>query len=170
MTGFWAKLKHEIVEAIPPAIFFFIAFQVIAFTHELTKGEVGVALSTFVSATIAALVVAKVVLIVDLLPFVNRYPDKPLIYNVVWKTVIYVSAALIVRLLEELIPLIGDAGGVSAAFERLLDEVVWHHFWAVQIWLVTLFTFYCALREIGRIVGRRELLRMFFGHPADRVS
>lgn len=170
MTGFWAKLKHEIVEAIPPAIFFFIAFQVIAFTHALTQGEVGVALSTFVSATIAALVVAKVVLIVDLLPFVNRYPDKPLIYNVVWKTLIYVSAALLVRILEELIPLLGSSGGVSAAFQRLLDEVVWHHFWAVQIWLVTLFAFYCALREIGRIIGRQEILRMFFGHPATEVS
>lgn len=170
MTGFREKLKHEIVEAIPPAIFFFVAFQVIAFAHALSQGEVGVALATFVKATIAALVVAKVVLIVDLLPIVNRYPDKPLIYNVVWKTIIYVSAALLVRILEELIPLIGEAGGVAAAFERLLDEVVWHHFWAVQISLVTLFAFYCALREIGRIVGRRELLRMFFGHPADGVS
>lgn len=166
MTGFWAKLKHEIIEAVPPAIFFFIAFQVIAFTHALTQGEVGVALATFVKATIAALVVAKVVLIVDLLPIINRYPDKPLIYNVVWKTFIYVSAALLVRLLEELIPVIGTAGGVAAAFERLLDEVVWHHFWAVQIWLITLFAFYCALREIGRIIGRTEILRMFFGHPA----
>lgn len=169
MTGFWAKLKHEIIEAVPPAIFFFIAFQVIAFTHALTQGEVGVALATFVKATIAALVVAKVVLIVDLLPIINRYPDKPLIYNVVWKTFIYVSAALLVRLLEELIPVIGTAGGVAAAFERLLDEVVWHHFWAVQIWLITLFAFYCALREIGRIIGRKEILRMFFGHPAAEV-
>lgn len=167
MTGFWAKVKHEIVEAIPPAIFFFIAFQVIAFTHALTQGEVGVALSTFVSATIAALVVAKVVLIVDLLPFVNRYPEKPLIYNVIWKTFIYVTAALLVRLLEELIPRIGGAGGVAAAFRQLLDEVVWHHFWAVQIWLVTLFAFYCALREIGRIIGRQELLRLFFVRPTN---
>lgn len=170
MTGFWAKLKHEIVEAIPPAIFFFIAFQVIAFTHALTQGEVGVALSTFISATIAALVVAKVVLIVDLMPFANRYPDEPLVYNVAWKTFIYVAAALVVRLLEELIPLIGPAGSVGAAFQRLLDEVQWHHFWAVQIWLVTLFTFYCALREIGRVIGRRELLQMFFFRPAGEKT
>ena len=34
----------------------------------------------------AALLVAKVVLITDALPFVNRFPEKPLIYNVVWKT------------------------------------------------------------------------------------
>lgn len=166
MSNFAAKLKHEIVEAIPPAIFFFLTFQVIAFTHALNQGETGVALSTFISATIAALVVAKVVLIVDLIPFVNRFPDKPLIYNVAWKTTIYIVAALIVRILEELIPLIGPAGGVGAAFGQLLDEVVWHHFWAIHILLLTLFAFYCSLREIGRIVGRQVLLQMFFGRPA----
>ena len=165
MSNFSAKLKHEIVEAIPPAIFFFIAFQVIAFTHALNQGETGVALSTFISATIAALVVAKVVLIVDLVPFVNQFPEKPLIYNVTWKTTIYVVAALIVRILEELIPLIGPAGGVEPAFGKLLDDVVWHHFWAIHILLLTLFAFYCSLREIGRIIGRKEFLQMFFGHP-----
>lgn len=163
MSNLGEKLKHEIVEAIPPAIFFFIAFQVIAFTHALTLGEGGASTSTFVKATIAALVVAKVVLIVDLMPFINRFPDKPLVYNVVWKTAIYVVAALIVRLLEELIPLIGEAGSVAAAFSQLLEEVVWHHFWAIQIWLLLLFTVYCSLRELGRVIGRQEVLRMFFG-------
>ena len=97
------------------------------------------------------------------MPFINRFPDKPLVYNVVWKTAIYVVAALIVRLLEELIPLIGEAGSVAAAFSQLLEEVVWHHFWAIQIWLLLLFTVYCSLRELGRVIGRQEVLRMFFG-------
>jgi hypothetical protein len=33
---------------------------------------------------LAALILGKAVLIADLLPFINRYPDKPLVYNVVW--------------------------------------------------------------------------------------
>lgn len=36
-------------------------------------------------ATAAALLVATIVLIADKFPFVNRFPDKPLMYNVVWK-------------------------------------------------------------------------------------
>jgi len=39
--------------------------------------------TTGASATIAALVVAQVVLIADMLPFINRFPEKPLIYNTV---------------------------------------------------------------------------------------
>lgn len=162
MATLTQKLKHEVVEAIPPAIFFFIAFQVIGFTHALTLGQVGVEWSTFVKATIAALVIAKVVLIVDLMPFVNKFPERPLVYNVVWKTAIYILAALLVRVLEELIPLISDAGSVGAAFAKLLDEVVWHRFWAVQIWLLLLFTVYCSLREFGRVIGRQEVIDMYF--------
>jgi hypothetical protein len=33
-------------------------------------------------------VIAKVVLVADHVKFVNRFPDRPLIYNVVWKTAI----------------------------------------------------------------------------------
>lgn len=66
----FSKLKHEFVQVIPPAIFFFIAFQVIAFTQALMLRQYGITVSTFMVATIGALIVAKVVLVVDLLPFV----------------------------------------------------------------------------------------------------
>src|SRR5207249_8019283 len=35
-------------------------------------------------------------------------------------------------------------------------------FWAIQLWLIVLLFVYCALREFVRVVGRREVLRMFF--------
>ena len=59
MANMMKKLRHEVLEAIPPAIFFFIAFQVIGFTHALTLGDIGVEWSTFWKATIAALVIAQ---------------------------------------------------------------------------------------------------------------
>jgi hypothetical protein len=158
-----SRLKREVVEAIPPAVFFFVAFQVIALTRALMLEQYGIRASTFVAATIAALIVAKVVLIADLLPFVNRFPEKPLIYNVVWKTVIYMVAALLVRYLEHLIPFIREHGDLALANRHLLDEVVWPHFWFVQIWLLVLFLMYTTLREFVRVVGRERVLQMFFG-------
>lgn len=163
MSSIVSRLQREVVEAIPPAVFFFIAFQVIAFTRALMLEQYGIRVSTFLAATIAALVVAKVVLIVDLLPFVNRFPEKPLIYNVAWKTLIYLVAALLVRYIEHLIPFVREYGGLAVANRQLLDEVVWPHFWAVQIWLLVLFFVYCALREIVRVLGRERVLSMFFG-------
>jgi hypothetical protein len=163
MKNALSRLKHELVEAVPPAIFFFIAFQTIAFTRALMLEEYGIRVSTFMAATVAALVVAKVVLIVDLLPFVNRFPEKPLIYNVAWKTMIYLGAALIVRYIEHLIPFVREHGSLALANRHLFKEVVWPHFWAVQIWLLVHFFIYCSFRELIRVLGRERVRRMFLG-------
>ena len=168
MSQISSRIEDELVAVIPPTVFFFAAFQLIAFTRALMLREYGISVSAFVTASIAALVVAKVVLIVDLLPFVNRFPDKPLVYNVVWKTLIYLVAALLVRYVEHLIPFVREHGDLVMANRRSLDEVVWPHFWAVQIWLVVLFFVYCALRELIRVLGRDRVLNMFFGAKTPR--
>lgn len=157
------KLKHEFIQIIPPTIFFFTAFQVVAFTRDLFLDQYGIHVSTVLAAAIGALVVAKVIVVVDLLPFVNRFPDKPLIYNIVWKAGIYILATFLVRYLEHLIPFAMDSGDIVLANRKLFGEIVWSRFWAIQIWLIVLFVFYCSLRELGRVLGRERLLRMFFG-------
>ena len=163
MSDLKKRIYHELLELLPPTIFFLIAFHVIAISRALMLRQYGVSVSVVAGATIGALVVAKVVLIADLLPFINRFPEKPLIYNVVWKTVIYVLGALVVHYLEHLVPLWWRDGDFVAANSHLMTEVVWPHFWAVQLLLVMLLFVYCAFREFVRAVGRREVVAMFFG-------
>src|SRR5215831_14835152 len=166
MSGFWHWLKHEFHEVIPPTIFFLIAFHIVVFDRKLMLRQYGLPLSSVVSATVAALLVAKVVLIADALPFVNRFPEKPLMYNVVWKTMIYVMAALVVHYLEHLVPIWWHTGNLSAANRQLVEEIVWPHFWSIQLWLVVLLFVYCAMRELDRAIGREKVIEMFFGrHP-----
>jgi hypothetical protein len=159
------RVEHEMLELLPPTIFFLVAFHIVAISQALMLRAYGISISAVAGATIAALLVAKVVLIADHLRFINRFPEKPLIYNVVWKTVIYVLGALVVHYLEHLLPLWWREGSLAAANHRLLSEVVWPHFWAIQLWLAVLLFVYCALREFIRAVGRREVVRMFFGRP-----
>jgi hypothetical protein len=157
------RIKHELLELLPPAIFFLLAFHTITLSRALMLREYGVKVSALAGATLGALLVAKVVLIADHLPFVNRFPEKPLIYNVVWKTAIYVLGALLVHYLEHLVPVWWREGNFVVANHHLLNEVVWPHFWAIQLWLIVLLFVYCALREFVRAVGRREVMRLFFG-------
>jgi hypothetical protein len=163
MNTMVSRIKKEIVGVFPAAIFFFIAFQLLALTRALILEEYGIQVSTFVNATIAALIVAKIVLIVDMMPFVNRYPHKPLIYNVLWKTIIYFSAALAVRYVEHLIPFVRDYGDLALANRHLLDKVIWPHFWGVQIWLLVYFFMFCTIRELIRVLGQERVRTMFFG-------
>jgi hypothetical protein len=104
MSRLWEVMKREFYEVLPPTIFFFVAFHIVVLDRILLLRQYGLSLSSVAGATVAALLVAKIVLITDKFPFVNRFPDKPLIFNVVWKTAIYVGASLVVHYLEHLIP------------------------------------------------------------------
>lgn len=54
----------------------------------------------FVVALAIGLIVAKVMLIANALPFVDAFPERPLIYNTVWKTTIYSILAVAFYLAE----------------------------------------------------------------------
>jgi hypothetical protein len=169
MSKLGQLLKHEIRELIPVTLFFFFSFQLLALTEALMLEQYGIRVSAFVNATIMAVVVGKVVLIADHFPFVNRFPDKPLFYNVVWKTVIYLVASLVFRYAEHFIHFWRQTGNVAEANRRLIDEVVWTHFWGVQLWLLVLLFIYCAFRELVRVLGRERIIKMFFHDPPKAV-
>jgi len=171
MSKLAAKIKEEIEKLLPPTIFFFVALHLVALVRVLMLKGTGIPASTSVSVTVAALILGKAVLIADLLPFINRYPDKPLAYNVAWKTAIYVLVAMLVHYLERLVDFWREAGGLVAGNQKLLSEIVWPHFWAIQIFLLVLIFMYCMMHEIVRAVGADRVRRMFFGpQPQARDS
>lgn len=168
MPALSSRLLHEFRKVLPPSLFFFCAFQLIAVTQALTVQRFGIPLYSFLKITIAALLVGKVVLIADHLPFMNRFPDRPLIWNVVWKTLVYILATTIVRYLEQLVHASIDHGGLAEGNAALFDAMIWSRFWAVQIWLVVLFFGYTLLRELLQALGREQILRMIFLSPKRR--
>lgn len=163
MSTLATKMKAELRELLPPAIFFFITLHLIAIVRVLMLEGTGIALGTSASITVGALILAKAVLIADLLPFINRYPDKPLVYNVAWKTAIYVLIAMVLHYLERLFDFWREAGGLIAGNQKLLSEIIWPHFWAIQILLVVLVLMYCTMRELIREIGGDKVRQMFFG-------
>lgn len=157
------KLKEEFFAILPPTIFFFVALHIVTFIRVLmAEGSHFVPLST-ASIAVASLILGKSVLIADMLPPINRYPNKPLAYNIAWKTVIYLLMATVIHYVERLIDFARQAGGIVAGNEKLLAEIVWPHFWAVQILLFVLILVYCTAHELARALGKEKMLRLFFG-------
>ena len=164
------KLKEEFFKLLPPTIFFFVALHIVAFVHVLMLKRTGISPSSSVSIAIAALLLGKAVLIADMLPIINRFPNRPLIYNVVWKTVIYWLISVAIHYVERLIEFWRHANSFDAANQKLLAEIVWPHFWAIQIILFVLIAMYCMMHELVRVIGKEKALRIFFGPmPAPEV-
>ncbi len=163
MSKLSAKIKEEFLEILPPTIFFFVALHVVAFIRVLMLEGTGIAPATSVTVTIAALILGKAVVIADMLPIINRFPEKPLLHNVAWKTAIYLLVAAVVHYLERLVDFSRQAGGLVAGNDKLLAEIVWPHFWAIQIVLFVLILMYCTMHELARVIGGDKLKRMFFG-------
>src|SRR5207244_13441910 len=127
------KLKEEFFKLLPPMTFLFVALHIVAFIRVLMLKKTGIAPSSSVSIAVAALILGKAVLIADMLPLINRFPNKPLIYNAAWKTVIYWLLSGFIHYLERLIDSWRETGGVVAGNQKLLSEIIWPHFWAIQI-------------------------------------
>jgi len=171
MNSLLVKIKEETYALIPPTIFFFVALHLVAFVRVLMAKQTNFQVVSTMSLTVAALILGKAVLIADMLPLINRFPDRPLAYNVIWKTVIYVLVAAAIHYLERLVDFSRQAGGVVAGNEKLLAEMIWPHFWAIQILLFVLILMYCTARELVRVIGRDKVMRIFFGPmPASTVN
>src|SRR2546429_5407892 len=100
MTKLSATLKKEFFELLPPTIFFFVALHIVAFVRVLMLKGTGISPLGSVSVAVAALIPGKAVLLADMLPVINRFPDKPLIYNVTWKTIVYLLISFVIHYLE----------------------------------------------------------------------
>lgn len=171
MNKWTSKLKHGLLEMLPPTLFFFVMLHIVAIIRALMIRGAGISLPTTASVTIAALILGKSVLLANMLPFVNRFPEKPLIWNAGWKTLIYALVALVIHYFEQLHEYWADAHGLVAANHALVTHINWAHFCAVQILLITLIANYCVLAELARVVGPARLRAMFLGPlPVEPIA
>src|SRR6476620_338285 len=128
----------QIKATLPPTIFFFVGFNLVLWTKRLILEEHGIEFSGFLTATVAALLVGKAVLVTDNLSFMHRFDGAPLIQPILFKSAVYWLCVLIVRLAEGLARFLA-AGGVIADFpEHLVQHFSWPRFLSIQIWLTVL--------------------------------
>src|SRR5262245_60507022 len=161
--GLAARVKEELRAVLPPTLFFFVMLHIVAIIRVLMVKGTGLSVNTQLQVTVAALILGKAVLVADILPFINRYPENPLIDNAAWKTVIYLLVATLVHYLERLTDFWRQSDSLAAGYRKMVSEIVWPHFLAIEIILILLIVMYNTMHELARVVGRDKLVEMFFG-------
>ena len=163
MNKIFARIKEEFLEILPAFIFFLIMFNILTVTRMLTLRAYGITAHSTAIAVVGAFVVARVIRIADKLPFLNLYPKKPLVWNVVLKTVVFGIITSFFLFIEELLHESHEYGGIAAGYGHLKTDVVWPAFWAREIWIIVLLMFYCAVVELARVIDPVKVREIFFG-------
>jgi hypothetical protein len=153
------QLKTQLLHLLPTFLFFFLFFNLLNITTGLIEGTDQIGYFSFLSVFFASLIVAKVLALIDHLPFVDVFPGRPLIYNVTWKTFLYTLTSFLIRLLEHFI--LKGKYNFSPKDAALLESS-WLTFWTVQVWFFVLFLLYTLLRKLIQCIGAEKARRMFF--------
>jgi hypothetical protein len=158
--GHW--ILHEALSALPPTLFFFVGFNVIVLTTNLLVEQYLVAVSSFMLATMSALVVGKAVLVANTMALIRRYDRAPLIRPILFKTAVYWVIVFLARVLERFVHFIfdGNSPGEFPAF--LVSTFSWPRFLAISIWLLVLFLIYVTASEFTFLFGGPEMRRLLF--------
>jgi hypothetical protein len=174
--GRWAKVRsvllHEFREVLPPTLFFFVGFNLILFTKRLILADYLIQFTGFFIATVSALVVGKVVLVVDKLPFLRHFDHAPLVQPILFKTVVYTFFVFVARLLEAFVHYLIDGGvvGGGAFLNHVLGSFSWNHFIATQMWIFVLFLVYITASEINDLMGDGELFKIIFTRRSSELK
>lgn len=162
MPKILGKIRKELSEILPAFVFFFIMFHILIVTRSLMLKEYGITPRASTIAFVGALIVSKAIFLADKFPFLNFYPARPLILNVLLKTMAFGALTFLFLFIEEFFHQIHKHGGFAAAFERLASDVAWPVFWTGEIWITVLLLFYCAAVELARAVGTERTKTIFF--------
>jgi hypothetical protein len=166
-----ARLLREFREVLPPTIFFFVGFNFVVFTTNLLVAQYSVAVSSFMLATVAALVVGKAVLVANHMPLLRRYDRAPLIQPILFKTAFYWVAVFFARLLERFVHFsLIERNPPGDFFPYLVTTFSWHRFSAISLWILVLFLIYVIASELGQLFGPGQLQRLFLTYRPSELQ
>lgn len=163
MNKVTSRIIKELRNVLPAFVFFLIMFYILLITKMLTLRQYGITPHGSAVAIIGALIVAKAIFIADKIPWLNLYPKKPLVWNVVLKTIVFGMITFVFLFIEELLHHAHKYGGFSAGYEHLKADIIWPALLVREIWLTVLLIFYCAAIELVRIIGFDRVKEIFFG-------
>lgn len=166
-----AFVIREFNEIWPPTVFFILGFNLILLTTNLILSNYGQQFSSYLLATVAALVVGKVVPVVNATSVIRRYDRAPLIQPILFKTVFYWVAVFIARLIEHWTKFIFSEHYQLGGFvSHEIASFSWSRFIAIQLWIFVLFLIYMTAHEFNRLFGYGELGRLLFTYRPTELQ
>jgi hypothetical protein len=155
------KLKHELKAVGLAALFFGSWIAVLLVLKNLLLAEYHIAFHGWSVALVGALILSKVVLILEHVPLGGWVRARPAWVDLILRTLLYSFGVVVVLLLEKGFEGRHEHGGFGASLRSVFQHADIHHVWVNTICLSGALFAYNALSVIRRHLGTGGLRRLF---------
>jgi len=163
MARWFSVLKTEIIDVIPAIIYFCIAFNLIHYTVSLGLPAGSHTHFSYLTVSLGALILGKVLIIVNHFRFTNAFANKPLIYGILWKIFLYDFFTFFLWCLESFGDTFYHFNNAHFALYNLGEELLLPRVWATQFWLLWVLVGFVVASEFSRALGAHKMRKMLFG-------
>jgi len=158
---FGEKLKEELRAVVTATLYFGCWILALMVIKWLILAEYAISFQGWSMALVGALVLAKVVLVLDHFPLGAWVRRQPAWLEVLLRTAMYTIGVAVVLILEKSVEGRHAAGGFGPALQNLFRQADIHHVWATTICLSGALLVYNALSVVRRHLGEGGLIRLF---------
>jgi hypothetical protein len=156
---------HEVKTLFVMFLYLWALLAVFVLHESIVLAQRGISFTGFGVAGVNALILAKIMLVADNLHLARGLKDKPLIYPVLYQSAAFAVVFVCFHVLEKVIG--GFFGGhtVSQSISAIDGGHIMRIVSAGAIVTIALIPFF-AFRELGRVIGERELHALIFTRGA----
>jgi len=161
-------LKEEVKAVGIAALYFGCWIGALVLLKSLILAEYKIAFHGWSAVVVGALVLSKVVLVLEHVSLGAWVRARPAWMDVFLRTVMYTLGVAIVLVLEKGFEGRHEYGGLGPALRHLFQQEDVHHLWANTLCLSGALLGYNALTVVRRHLGNRGLIRLFLAPlPAE---
>jgi hypothetical protein len=159
--GFQQRLLHEFKAVGVAALYFGCWLAVLLVIKQLILAEYHIEFSGLSKAVAGALILSKVVLVLEHVSLGAWVRARPAWVDVVVRTLLYAMGVLLVMLLERGFEGRHEYGGFAPSLGALFEQADIYHVWTNTIVLTGALLVYNLLAVVRRHLGEGGLLRLF---------
>jgi len=168
--GWRRKILREIKSVGLITLYFALCFAVMMLLKHLVLAQHEIQFRGLSLAIVAALVVGKVVAVLEKVPLGPWVRRQPAALDVVVRTLIYTLGVFVVLLLERSFKLRHQAGGFGSALVSVVENRDSARVWATTISVGGTLLAFNLVSILRRHLGKRALIRLFFVTPLQDVE
>ncbi len=151
----------------PKVLFFFSAFGLLFLLFKLFVAQYSIEYSAFAKAAVAALILGKVVPLLDWAQSGYRFETHRRIVVIASKTLIYALVVILLGIGERMFETYRKEGSLGAAIDFMIANSNGHRFLGLVLLISLVVGTYLTLQEIDHAMGEGSLSRLLFQRPVD---